>query len=115
MNFYDKVYRITKLVPRGKVATYGQIAAALGSPRAARMVGMALSHCSDTEVPWQRVINRYGMISIENMIITKDEQVKRLAADEVEITLQDGNYFVDLAAYLIDSEQLLVLNTYPVT
>jgi methylated-DNA-protein-cysteine methyltransferase-like protein len=46
------------------VATYGQIAHLLGKPRAARAVGYALAHLpSDTDVPWQRVVNQQGRVS----------------------------------------------------
>ena len=61
--FYLLVYRLVRRVPRGKVVTYGQVAAILGQPRAARAVGVALGALRrplvDT-VPWQRVINATG-------------------------------------------------------
>jgi len=66
VNFYDAVYRLVRQVPPGKVVTYGQVATLLGSPRAARAVGYALSNLRDGlefEVPWQRVINAQGSIS----------------------------------------------------
>jgi methylated-DNA-protein-cysteine methyltransferase related protein len=107
MTFYQNVYRLTRAIPVGKVATYGQIAAVLGSPRAARMVGTALSHLGyATDVPWQRVINRYGMISIENLAVPKDEQARLLRHDGIEVTEQEGNFFVDLNRYLVDMEIL---------
>jgi methylated-DNA-protein-cysteine methyltransferase-like protein len=104
-NFYTDVYRVTSAIPAGKVGTYGQIAAILGSPRAARMVGTALSHCHN-QVPWQRVVNRHGMISIENLQFPKEEQVRLLALDGVEVTEKDGNFFVDLTTYLVNTETL---------
>jgi len=61
--FYRLVYRVVRRIPRGKVATYGQIAAILGQPRAARAVGMALGALRDDAVetvPWQRVIGAAG-------------------------------------------------------
>lgn len=61
--FYRLVYRVVRRIPRGKVATYGQIAAILGQPRGARAVGMALGALrrDDVEtVPWQRVIGAAG-------------------------------------------------------
>jgi methylated-DNA-protein-cysteine methyltransferase related protein len=61
--FYRLVYRVVRRIPRGKVATYGQIAAILGQPRGARAVGMALGALRDAEVetvPWQRVIGSAG-------------------------------------------------------
>jgi methylated-DNA-protein-cysteine methyltransferase-like protein len=50
-------------IPRGRVATYGQIAAMLGWPRAARAVGYAMRHCPPG-VPWHRVVNASGGISL---------------------------------------------------
>lgn len=58
--FNDKVEAIVCSIPRGKVMTYGQIAALLGVPRAARAVGWALHWMVDTSVPCQRVVNRFG-------------------------------------------------------
>jgi methylated-DNA-protein-cysteine methyltransferase-like protein len=102
VNFYQQVYALVKAIPYGHVATYGQIAAALGSPRAARQVGQALKNC-DQSVPWQRVINRHGMISIENMHVPKDEQAQRLRQEGVTVTEHDNNFWVDLQQYLVDS------------
>jgi methylated-DNA-protein-cysteine methyltransferase-like protein len=105
-NFYENVYRVTRAIPCGKVATYGQIAAILGSVRASRMVGVALSHAPHDDIPWQRVVNRVGMISIENLTVPKIEQVHRLLKEGVQITQHDGNYFVDIKQYLISPEVL---------
>ena len=61
--FYRLVYRVVRRIPRGKVATYGQIAAILGQPRGARAVGMALGALRDDaveSVPWQRVVGSAG-------------------------------------------------------
>jgi methylated-DNA-protein-cysteine methyltransferase-like protein len=61
--FYRLVYRVVRRIPRGKVATYGQVAAILGQPRGARAVGMALGAPRGAEVdavPWQRVIGAAG-------------------------------------------------------
>ena len=97
---------MTKRIPYGRVATYGQIAAALGSPRAARMVGTALSRCS-SDIPWHRVINRRGMVSIENLHVPKEEQAARLQAEGIEVELRDNNFFVPLKKFLVD-DQLLI-------
>jgi len=60
--FFDKVYEIVARVPRGRVISYGQIARLLGSPRAARTVGWALSVCPEN-LPWQRVVRSDGSIA----------------------------------------------------
>jgi methylated-DNA-protein-cysteine methyltransferase-like protein len=62
--FTRKVWRMVSRCPRGKIVSYGGIAALLGHPRAARGVGHALSVLPDgTDVPWWRVVNRNGEIS----------------------------------------------------
>ena len=61
---YRRIYAVVRTIPRGRVATYGQIAAIEGSSTA-RMVGYALAALSDSgrAVPWQRVVNRAGAVS----------------------------------------------------
>ena len=64
-SFFDKVLEVTKLVPHGRVTTYGAIARYLGTSRSSRMVGWALNNCSHSPefIPAHRVINRNGMLS----------------------------------------------------
>ena len=57
------VYATVKMIPKGKVATYGQIAALLGRPRGGREVGWALSSCNDPRVPCHRVVDRTGRLA----------------------------------------------------
>jgi methylated-DNA-protein-cysteine methyltransferase-like protein len=73
LNFYDQVYAVVRVIPPGQVTSYGRIAAMLGSPNAARAVGYALRALKDTgddpaypDIPWQRVVNSQGRISIQN-------------------------------------------------
>lgn len=101
MNFYQKVYEITRKIPKGKVATYGQIAGMISTPRAARIVGWAL-HLADfkIELPWQRVINSKGMISTTCLQHPKEQQAYLLRQEGVEVKIIDGNYFIDLKKYL---------------
>jgi methylated-DNA-protein-cysteine methyltransferase-like protein len=61
--FHREVHRIVRRIPRGRVATYGQIATMLGWPRAARAVGYAMRHCPPG-LPWHRVVNAQGGISL---------------------------------------------------
>lgn len=64
VNFFDKVYEVTKLIPIGRVTTYGAIAKYLGAARSARMVGWAMnaSHNNDS-IPAHRVVNRNGLLT----------------------------------------------------
>ena len=57
--FSQDVYDIVAQIPRGRVMTYGQIAALCGSPRSARIVGQ-VAHWGPPELPWQRVVNKQG-------------------------------------------------------
>ena len=63
--FFQCVYEVTRMVPHGRVTTYGAIASYLGSPGAARMVGWAMNQChsSPQYVPAHRVVNRVGLLT----------------------------------------------------
>jgi methylated-DNA-protein-cysteine methyltransferase-like protein len=62
---YRKIWEMVSRIPRGKVATYGQIAALAGQPGQARLVGYALHRLPEgSKVPWQRVVNSRGEISL---------------------------------------------------
>jgi methylated-DNA-protein-cysteine methyltransferase-like protein len=63
---YGEIYRIVRRVPRGRVATYGLIARLAGIPRHARRVGYALAALRDDRVPWHRVVNAKGEISLRS-------------------------------------------------
>lgn len=64
-SFFERVYQVVRLIPAGRVATYGQVAHLLGAPRAARTVGWALRAVpAGSGVPWQRVVNSRGTISL---------------------------------------------------
>jgi len=65
MDFFARVYQLVRMIPSGRVTTYGAIASYLGSPQSARMVGWAMnnSHTQKDYVPAHRVINRNGMLT----------------------------------------------------
>ena len=61
---YQRIYAVVRRIPRGRVATYGQVARLAGLPRGARQVGYALHALREgSVVPWHRVINAQGRIS----------------------------------------------------
>lgn len=65
---YKRIYGVVRRIPRGRVATYGQIASLAGLPGHARQVGYALHALRGaTAVPWQRVVNASGAISLRPM------------------------------------------------
>lgn len=92
-SFRDNVIAVVQAIPEGRVATYGQVAALAGSPRAARIVGGILRHAAD-EVPWHRVVNAQGGISTYR-IGAGDLQVALLASEGVAVEAR----VVDLAAH----------------
>ncbi len=92
-NFYEQVYTIVRLIPAGQVTSYGRIAAMLGSPNAARAVGYALRALKDTgelpgyaDIPWQRVVNSQGRISIQNREFGAQLQAELLRGEGVEVS-----------------------------
>ena len=64
-SFFDKVYEITRMIPHGRVTSYGAIASYISTAGSARMVGWALNNCHSlsTYVPAHRVVNRTGMLT----------------------------------------------------
>ena len=64
-NFFDKVYEVARLIPEGRVTSYGAIANYLGAKRSARMVGWAMNNSGnqEPEVPAHRVVNRKGLLT----------------------------------------------------
>ncbi|WP_100613439.1 MGMT family protein [Confluentibacter citreus] len=63
LNFFDKVYDVARLIPYGKVTSYGAIAKYLGAVRSARMVGYAMNGSVGKDVPAHRVVNRNGLLT----------------------------------------------------
>ena len=98
--FHRLVYQLVRRVPRGKVVTYGQVAAILGQPRAARAVGQALRMMPRAlveVVPWQRVINASGRISFRGEVLRPELQRDLLEREGVEFS-RGGT--VDLRRFL---------------
>ena len=90
--FYERVYAIVRLIPKGKVTSYGRIAEMLDASGAARQVGYAMSalknradHPRYANVPWQRVVNHEGHISIKGSDHGRLYQANLLMEDGVEV------------------------------
>jgi len=62
-NFFEKVYQVARLIPEGRVTSYGAIAKYLGTAKSARMVGWAMNNSSSKNVPAHRVVNRKGILT----------------------------------------------------
>ena len=97
-DFRQLVWEVVRSIPRGRVMTYGQVAAVLGAPRAARAVGFVLYRTpTEANVPCQRVVNRWGGLAAAYGWGGAARQRADLLADGVEVR---DDYTVDLHRYL---------------
>jgi methylated-DNA-protein-cysteine methyltransferase related protein len=94
---YARIYAVVRRIPKGRVATYGQIAELAGLPRQARQVGYALAALGDARVPWHRVINARGEISLRSR--SGPEQLQRLLLEREGVAF-DAKGRVALARHL---------------
>ena len=95
---YPRIWNVVYAIPKGRVASYGQIAelAGVSGRRGARMVGWALGQAPDrSTLPWHRVLNAQGKISIPEGSRARAEQIRRLTAEG--ILVNDGR--VDMRRY----------------
>lgn len=84
-NFSERVWQIIAAIPKGKVTTYGDIALLAGSPRAARQVGGVLRRLPEgSKLPWFRVINRHGRISLQGDDLFRQRDA--LEAEGIEVS-----------------------------
>lgn len=108
LTFSEQVYSAVRKIPKGKVATYGQIAMLIGHPGASRAVGTALHHNPDNSVtPCHRVVNAKGRLAREFAFSGAEEQKFLLEREGVEVLPVDADataYRVDLAVYGIKIE-----------
>lgn len=102
-NFRNKVLALIEQIPRGKIATYGQIALLAGHPAAARQVGMILQGLKESNLPWHRVINSKGGISTYRVGFGELQQ-KLL---EIEGVKFNDKGFCDLEMYQWHLERLV--------
>lgn len=82
---YEAIWKVVKTIPRGRVASYGQVARLAGLPRHARMVGPALGEGDRRKLPWHRVINAQGRIALPPNSAAFREQRKRLRDEGVMV------------------------------
>ncbi len=94
-SFPQRVWQIVAAIPPGSVTTYGEVARLAGSPRAARQVGGVLRRLPEgSTLPWHRVVNRQGQISLTGPDLQRQRQA--LLADGVQVS---GSGQIDLARY----------------
>jgi methylated-DNA-protein-cysteine methyltransferase-like protein len=104
LNFFDKVYEVARLIPYGRVTSYGAIAKYLGAARSSRMVGYAMNGSHGKDVPAHRVVNRKGLLTGKHHFGGTNIMQQLLESEGVEVEeLQVKNfetYFWDPAKEL---------------
>lgn len=110
MSGFEDIYHIIQSIPAGHVASYGQVAAAMGKPRGARLVGWALGALPRPhEVPWQRVINKQRRLSIVNPKVSAEVQKELLEQEGRTLERkEDGWYVTGTDWYNFSSEKKLL-------
>ena len=105
-SFFERVYKLLKQIPKGKVVTYGQIAVMLGCPRMARQVGYAL-HVNPLpgKIPCHRVVNRFGALAPAFAFGGAEVQAALLEAEGIEVR---EDFTVDLDKYRWDGKEAVV-------
>lgn len=86
-NFFESVYEVARQIPKGKVTSYGAIAACLGTKLSARMVGWAMNGAGriKPKVPAHRVVNRLGILSGKHHFSTPNEMEKMLKKEGIKV------------------------------
>jgi len=82
-DYQERVFRIVRSIPRGRVMTYGQIAEILGEGYTPRTVGFVM-HASDDQTPWHRVVNAQGGCSTRGIVLPLDKQQRMLEAEGID-------------------------------
>lgn len=86
-NIYDIIYDVVRAVPKGRVTTYGAVAAAIGVKSGARMVGYAMNNCTGAKpaVPAHRVVNRNGMLTGKHHFSPPEKMEQLLKKEGVKV------------------------------
>lgn len=86
-SIYDVIYDVVRAVPRGRVTTYGAVAAAIGAKSGARMVGYAMNACAGVKpkVPAHRVVNRNGMLTGKHHFTPPEKMQQLLEKEKIKV------------------------------
>jgi methylated-DNA-protein-cysteine methyltransferase-like protein len=106
-SFFDQVYQVVRLIPKGRVTSYGAIASYLGTKGSSRMVGYAMNSAGAAHppVPAHRVVNRNGLLTGKHHFGTEDLMQQLLENEGIKV---DDNKVVDFKKlYWNPSEELL--------
>lgn len=95
-DYRERVFKIVRKIPRGRVMTYGQIAEILGEGYTPRTVGFVM-HSANDKTPWHRVINAQGGCSTRGLVLPHDKQQRMLEAEGVSF---DERGRCDLQSFL---------------
>jgi methylated-DNA-protein-cysteine methyltransferase-like protein len=99
-SFFQDVYQVVRLIPRGRVTSYGAIAEYLGLKSAARMVGWAMNSAhSQPDVPAHRVVNRNGLLTGKHHFATPDTMQQLLEAEGIVVENNQVQDFDAIAWY----------------
>lgn len=87
ISFFEKVYQVVRLIPKGRVTSYGAIAAYLGTKGSARMVGWAMNaaHTARPKVPAHRVVNHAGLLTGKFHFGSPTEMQQRLEKEKIKV------------------------------
>jgi methylated-DNA-protein-cysteine methyltransferase-like protein len=96
MNFYERAALVCEQIPKGKAATYGQIALLCGKPKNARQVGYALNRGLAGDAPAHRVVNAKGILSGAASFATPNLQKQMLEQEGVQVAWTEDGWRVDL-------------------
>lgn len=86
-NIYDIIYDVVRSVPKGRVTSYGAVAAAIGAKSGARLVGYAMNHCEGVKpkVPAHRVVNRNGMLTGKHHFSPPEKMEQLLKKEGIDV------------------------------
>ncbi len=94
-DFFEQVYQVVRLIPEGRVTSYGAIAAYLGVKRSARMVGWAMNGAHHMDIPAHRVVNRNGNLSGKMHFATPNEMERLLSSEGIVVKDDTIQHFRD--------------------
>jgi methylated-DNA-protein-cysteine methyltransferase-like protein len=86
LQYRERVYKLVRQIPRGRVMTYGQIAVILGKGYTPRTVGFVMHGADERQTPWHRVINSQGRCSTGGIVLPGDKQQRMLEAEGIKFT-----------------------------
>ena len=107
-DFFDQVYQVVRLIPKGRVTSYGAIAKYLGTGKSARIVGWAMngSHKVKPKVPAHRVVNRNGLLTGKHHFETPNKMQQLLQKEKIKVK---DDKIVDLEKHFWDPRVELAL------